>query len=52
LGFSRAKGDILMILDADLTVPLEDLPRFYKALVSGKAEFVNGVEYIPWRKRP
>ena len=43
LGFSAATGDILMILDADLTVPPEDLPRFYDALQSGKGEFVNGV---------
>jgi SAM-dependent methyltransferase len=43
LGFSAATGDILMILDADLTVPPEDLPRFYDALLSGKGEFVNGV---------
>ena len=35
LGFQQAQGDILMILDADLTVPPEDLPRFYEALVSG-----------------
>ena len=33
LGFSQAHGDVLMILDADLTVPPEDLPRFYEALV-------------------
>lgn len=46
LGFSHASGDILMILDADLTVPPEDLPRFYEALVSGKAEFVNGVRFV------
>ena len=32
LGFAKATGDILMILDADLTVPPEDLPRFYEAL--------------------
>jgi hypothetical protein len=32
-----------MVLDADLTVPPEDLPRFYEALVSDKGEFVNGV---------
>lgn len=43
LGFSVARGDVLMILDADLTVPPEDLPRFYDALQSGKGEFVNGV---------
>jgi SAM-dependent methyltransferase len=46
LGFQYAQGDILMILDADLTVPPEDLPLFYDALYSGKAEFVNGVRLI------
>ena len=46
LGFSEARGDILMILDADITVPPEDLPRFYEALTSGKAEFVNGVRLV------
>ena len=45
-GFEHASGDILMILDADLTVPPEDLPRFYKALVSGKGEFINGVRLV------
>jgi SAM-dependent methyltransferase len=42
-GFSLAAGDILMILDADLTVPPEDLPRFYEAIASNKGEFINGV---------
>ena len=46
LGFARARGDILMILDADLTVPPEDLPRFYEALHSGKGEFINGVRLV------
>jgi len=46
LGFEKATGDILMILDADLTVPPEDLPRFLDALVSGKCEFVNGVRLV------
>ena len=46
MGFTEASGDMLMILDADLTVPPEDLPRFYSALLSGKAEFVNGVRLI------
>lgn len=45
-GFSIATGDILMILDADLTVPPEDLPRFYNALVSGTGEFINGVRLV------
>jgi glycosyltransferase involved in cell wall biosynthesis len=46
LGFETASGDVLMILDADLTVPPEDLPRFYDALVSGKGEFVNGIRLV------
>jgi SAM-dependent methyltransferase len=46
LGFQHARGDILMILDADLTVPPEDLPRFCSALGKGNAEFVNGVRLI------
>jgi SAM-dependent methyltransferase len=46
LGFSQASGDVLMILDADLTVAPEDLPRFYEALVSGKGEFINGVRLV------
>jgi SAM-dependent methyltransferase len=46
LGFKHARGDILMILDADLTVAPEDLPRFYDVLYRGKAEFVNGVRLV------
>jgi len=45
-GYREAKNDILMILDADLTVVPEDLPRFYEALVSGKGEYVNGVRLV------
>jgi glycosyltransferase involved in cell wall biosynthesis len=45
-GFEESRGDILMILDADLTVAPEDLPKFYHALVSGKAEFVNGTRLV------
>src|SRR4029077_19150546 len=46
LGFSRATGEVLMILDADLTVPPEDLPRFYEAIQSGKGELINGVRLV------
>jgi SAM-dependent methyltransferase len=46
LGFSQARGDILMIMDADLTVRPEDLPRFYEALCSGRGEFINGVRLV------
>ncbi len=45
-GFDIAKGDILMILDADITVPPEDLPRFYQLMANGSAEFVNGVRLV------
>jgi len=45
-GFSLATRDILMILDADMTVPPEDLPRFYTAIVSGKGEFINGSRLV------
>jgi SAM-dependent methyltransferase len=46
LGFAEATGEVLMILDADLTVPPEDLPRFYQALHKGKGEFINGVRLV------
>jgi ubiquinone/menaquinone biosynthesis C-methylase UbiE len=45
-GFENAKGDILMILDADLTVAPEDLPAFYDALFGGKGDFINGVRLV------
>lgn len=46
LGYAKATGEVLMILDADLTVRPEDLPRFYEALVSGRGEFINGVRLV------
>jgi hypothetical protein len=45
-GFAAATGDILAILDADLTVMPEELPHFIDAITSGKAEFVNGSRLI------
>lgn len=45
-GFDRAEGDILMILDADLTTMPEELPYFYDAIASGMAEFVNGTRFV------
>jgi SAM-dependent methyltransferase len=45
-GFRRAQGDVLMILDADMTVAPEDLPRFLEALASGRCEFANGVRLV------
>lgn len=46
LGFEKANGDILMILDADLTVQAKDLSFFYQAISSNKAEFVNGSRLV------
>ncbi|MDP3729530.1 MAG: glycosyltransferase [bacterium] len=45
-GFHVAQGDVLMILDADLTVSPEDLPKFYDAIASGKGEFINGSRLV------
>jgi ubiquinone/menaquinone biosynthesis C-methylase UbiE len=44
--FAVATGDVLMILDADLTMPPEELPKFYEAIASGKAEFANGSRLV------
>lgn len=45
-GFDVATGDILMILDADLTTPPEEMPKFYQALASNKGEFINGCRLV------
>ncbi len=45
-GFAAARGDVLMILDADLTVPPESLGKFYDALALGRGEFVNGTRLV------
>lgn len=46
IGFSKAKNEILMIFDADLTVAPEELKKFYTTLSSGKAEFANGCRLV------
>ncbi len=46
LGYANATGEVLMILDADMTVPPEDLPRFYEALRDGHGDFINGVRLV------
>ena len=45
-GFDEARGDVLMILDADLTMPPEELPKFYDAIAGGKGEFINGSRLV------
>lgn len=46
LGFEKSKGELLMILDADLTVDPRDLPKFYEVISSGLGEFVNGSRLV------
>ena len=45
-GFDIARGDVLMILDGDLTVPPDQLPKFWQAIASGKGEFINGSRLV------
>lgn len=45
-GFDHARGEVLIILDADLTVPPEWIPRFYRAICSGQGEFINGSRLV------
>jgi len=45
-GFAAATGDVLFILDADLTMPPEELPKFYEVARSGLGDFVNGVRLV------
>ena len=45
-GFAAATGDMLMILDADLTVPPEDLPKFYTAMLQDEGELINGSRLV------
>jgi SAM-dependent methyltransferase len=44
--FAHATGELLFILDADLTMPPEDLPKFYQVAANGLADFVNGVRLV------
>jgi SAM-dependent methyltransferase len=45
-GFSMATGEVLMILDADLTMPPEELPKFYDAIASGHGDFIHGSRLV------
>ncbi|WP_438480191.1 glycosyltransferase [Oleiharenicola lentus] len=51
-GFDAATGTVLVIQDGDLTAPPEDLPKFYDAIISGRAEFANGSRLVyPMEKK-
>jgi len=45
-GFSMSQGDVLLILDADISVPPEELPKFVRLLASGAADFANGSRLV------
>lgn len=45
-GFGVASGDVLMILDADMTVSPEELPKFFRAIASGTGEYINGSRLV------
>lgn len=46
IGFEHARGDVVIILDADMAVPPEELPKFFYAIANGNAEFVNGTRMV------
>jgi glycosyltransferase involved in cell wall biosynthesis len=46
VGFQNATGELLMILDADLTVPPQELPKFYRAMVGGLTDYVHGTRLV------
>ena len=46
MGFAAASGDVLFVLDADLTVDPEDLPKFYAAIVEGRGDLINGTRLV------
>jgi len=45
-GFAAASGEVLMILDGDMTVPPEYLPKFYAAVADGHGELINGSRMV------
>lgn len=45
-GIEKSNGDIIIIFDADLTVDPEDLPKFYQAIRTKTAEFVQGSRLV------
>lgn len=45
-GFDECSGDLLMILDSDLTMPPEQLTKYYDAAIQGRGEFINGCRLV------
>jgi SAM-dependent methyltransferase len=46
LGFDQAKGEVLLILDSDMGVSPEDVPKFVQALARGKGDMINGSRMV------
>jgi SAM-dependent methyltransferase len=46
LGFAEARGEVVLILDSDMGVHPQDVPRFVEALVRGKGEMINGSRLV------
>jgi SAM-dependent methyltransferase len=46
LGFAHARGEVVLILDSDMGVAPEDIPKFVQALVRGKGEMINGSRLV------
>jgi SAM-dependent methyltransferase len=44
--FEKAGGDILIILDADISVAPEDTIKFYDLLLKRRGEFINGTRLV------
>ena len=44
--FDISTKDVLIILDGDLTVPPEDIPKFWKKIVKGEGEYINGSRLV------
>ncbi len=45
-GFDMATSDIITIFDADMTVPAADIPKFYRAIVENRGDFINGSRLV------
>ena len=46
LGFAEARGDVVLILDSDMGVAPEEIPKFVRALATGKGELINGSRMV------